>query len=113
MSGPGTGSGSLEGLACPDDASDRPQTIAGIFDQRCDSLSRRHTIQVAIRWQTEACTVLEVPRPKRSYEVRRTDPVVVARIGSWRRNTPTARSPPCWIRRVSGQVLEVDSHRTS
>ena len=38
------------------------------------------TIQVAIRWQTEACTVLEVPRPKRSYEVRRTDPVVVARI---------------------------------
>ena len=41
-SGPGTGSGSLEGLACPDDASDRSQTIAGIFDQGCDSLSRRH-----------------------------------------------------------------------
>src|SRR4029077_3381937 len=40
------------------------------------------TIQVAIRWQTEACTVLEVPRPKRSYEVRRTDPAVVARIRS-------------------------------
>jgi hypothetical protein len=38
------------------------------------------TIQVAIRWQTEACTVLEVPRPKRTYEVRRTDPVVVARV---------------------------------
>ena len=38
------------------------------------------TIQVAIRWQTEACTVLEVPRPKRSCEVRRTDPAVVARI---------------------------------
>jgi DNA invertase Pin-like site-specific DNA recombinase len=38
------------------------------------------TIQVAIRWQTEACTVLEVPRPKRSYEVRRTDPDVVARV---------------------------------
>ena len=38
------------------------------------------TIQVAIRWQTEACTVLEVPRPKRSYEVRRTDPAVVARV---------------------------------
>jgi hypothetical protein len=37
-------------------------------------------IQVAIRWQTEACTVLEVPRLKRSYEVRRTDPVVVARV---------------------------------
>jgi DNA invertase Pin-like site-specific DNA recombinase len=38
------------------------------------------TIQVAIRWQTEACTVLEVPRPKLMYEVRRTDPVVVARV---------------------------------
>jgi DNA invertase Pin-like site-specific DNA recombinase len=38
------------------------------------------TIQVAIRWQTEACTVLEVPRPRRSCEVRRTDPVVVAKI---------------------------------
>jgi DNA invertase Pin-like site-specific DNA recombinase len=38
------------------------------------------TIQVAIRWQTEACTVLELSRPKRSYEVRRTDPVVVARV---------------------------------
>jgi DNA invertase Pin-like site-specific DNA recombinase len=38
------------------------------------------TIQVAIRWQTEACTVLEVPRPKHSYEVRRTDPAVVARV---------------------------------
>jgi DNA invertase Pin-like site-specific DNA recombinase len=38
------------------------------------------TIRVAIRWQTEACTVLEVARPQRSYEVRRTDPAVVARV---------------------------------
>jgi DNA invertase Pin-like site-specific DNA recombinase len=38
------------------------------------------TIDVAIRWQTEACTALEVPRPRRSYEVRRTDPVVVDRV---------------------------------
>jgi hypothetical protein len=38
------------------------------------------TIEVAIRWQTEACTVLGVPRPRRTYEVRRTDPVVVARV---------------------------------
>jgi len=38
------------------------------------------TIQVAIRWQTEACTVLEVPRPQHVSEVRRTDPVVVARV---------------------------------
>jgi DNA invertase Pin-like site-specific DNA recombinase len=38
------------------------------------------TIQVAIRWQTEACTVLEVPRLKRAHELRRTDPEVVARV---------------------------------
>ena len=38
------------------------------------------TIRVAIRWQTEACTELEVPRPKRSYEARRTDPAVVERV---------------------------------
>jgi len=38
------------------------------------------TIHVAIRWQTEACTTLEVPRPVRSYEARRTDPAVVARV---------------------------------
>jgi hypothetical protein len=45
------------------------------------TLTRGETlIQVAIRWQTEACTVLEVPRPKRSYEVRRTDPAIVARV---------------------------------
>jgi DNA invertase Pin-like site-specific DNA recombinase len=45
------------------------------------TLSREDTtIRVAIRWQTEACTVLEVPRPRRVYEVRRTDPRVVARV---------------------------------
>ena len=69
------------------------------------------TIQVAIRWQTEACTVLEVPRPKLTYEVRRTDPVVVARVRPWRRNTPTARSPPCWTRRVSDQAPRARSRR--
>ena len=39
------------------------------------------TIQVAIRWQTEACTPLEVPRPPRSADLRRTDPAVIRRIG--------------------------------
>lgn len=38
------------------------------------------TIHVAIRWQTEACTTLGVPRPVRVYEARRTDPAVVARV---------------------------------
>jgi DNA invertase Pin-like site-specific DNA recombinase len=45
------------------------------------TLARGETlIRVAIRWQTEACTVLEVPRPKRSYEMRRTDPMIVDRV---------------------------------
>lgn len=38
------------------------------------------TITVAIRWQTEACTVLEVPRPLRAAEMRRTAPTIVERI---------------------------------
>jgi DNA invertase Pin-like site-specific DNA recombinase len=38
------------------------------------------TIQIGIRWQTEACTTLEIPRPPRSWEVRRTDPAVVRRM---------------------------------
>ena len=41
-SGPGTGSGHFQGLARPDDAPNRSQTIAGIFDQRCNALSGRH-----------------------------------------------------------------------
>jgi DNA invertase Pin-like site-specific DNA recombinase len=38
------------------------------------------TIQVAVRWQTEACTTLEVPRPLRSCDARRTPSGVVDRI---------------------------------
>src|SRR5262249_56908034 len=38
------------------------------------------TIQVAVRWQTEACTTLEVPRPPRSCAARRTPAAVVDRV---------------------------------
>jgi hypothetical protein len=38
------------------------------------------TIEVAIRWRTEACTVLNISRPKRSCDARRTDPAAVARL---------------------------------
>ena len=38
------------------------------------------TIEVSIRWQTEACTVLSIPRPQRSCDARRTDPAVLARV---------------------------------
>jgi hypothetical protein len=44
------------------------------------------TIQIGIRWQTEACTVLEIPRPLRSCEARRTDPAVIRRIRELARN---------------------------
>ena len=37
-------------------------------------------IHIGIRWQTEALTELEVPRPLRSYERKRTDPSVVDRV---------------------------------
>jgi DNA invertase Pin-like site-specific DNA recombinase len=38
------------------------------------------TIRVAIRWHTDAVTVLEVPRPPRSADARRTAPAVMERI---------------------------------
>jgi DNA invertase Pin-like site-specific DNA recombinase len=41
---------------------------------------RATTIHITIRWQTEACTPLDIPRPRRSYDVRRTSPAVVARV---------------------------------
>jgi DNA invertase Pin-like site-specific DNA recombinase len=45
------------------------------------TLTRRiTTIHVAIRWQTHACTTLELPRPRRSCDVRRTSPAVLTRI---------------------------------
>jgi DNA invertase Pin-like site-specific DNA recombinase len=45
------------------------------------TLTRRETtISIAIRWQTQACTVLEIGRPLRSCDVRRTDARVITRI---------------------------------
>jgi hypothetical protein len=41
---------------------------------------RATTIAVAIRWQTEACTLLDLPRPARSCDRRRTPSAVIARI---------------------------------
>ena len=78
------------------------------------TLTRGETIiQVAIRWQTEACTVLEVPRPsaltKCAELIRRS----LLESKFWRWSTPIGRLPPCWTRRVSGQAPEVDSLRTS
>jgi DNA invertase Pin-like site-specific DNA recombinase len=38
------------------------------------------TVRVDVRWQTHACSTLEVPRPKPAYVVRRTAPEVIERI---------------------------------
>jgi hypothetical protein len=41
---------------------------------------RPTTIYIAIRWQTDACTRLEIPRPLRSCDKRRTNGAVIERI---------------------------------
>jgi DNA invertase Pin-like site-specific DNA recombinase len=43
---------------------------------------QERTIAIAVRWQTQACTSVEVARPRRSCDVRRTAAAVVARIGA-------------------------------
>jgi hypothetical protein len=40
----------------------------------------KRTLSVAVRWQTGACTLLEVARALPLPEIRRTDPAVVARL---------------------------------
>src|SRR2546428_13302736 len=37
-------------------------------------------VRVDVRWQTHACSTLEVPRPTPAYVVRRTTPAVIERI---------------------------------
>jgi DNA invertase Pin-like site-specific DNA recombinase len=44
------------------------------------------TIRIAVRWQTEACSTLEIERPKRAADAKRTPPAVVARV---RTSAPT------------------------
>jgi DNA invertase Pin-like site-specific DNA recombinase len=58
---------------------ERKQLIGFLIKDVC--LNRGETtIEVSIRWQTEACTVLSLPRPQRSCDARRTDPAVLARL---------------------------------
>jgi DNA invertase Pin-like site-specific DNA recombinase len=38
------------------------------------------TIAIAVRWQTEACSTLEVLRPQRAADVKRTAPAVLVRV---------------------------------
>jgi hypothetical protein len=58
---------------------ERKQLLGFLIKDVC--LTRAETtIGVAIRWRTEACTVLNIPRPVRSCEARRTDPTALARL---------------------------------
>jgi hypothetical protein len=40
-------------------------------------------VRVEVRWQTHACSTLEVPRPQPAYVVRRTTPEVIACLRQW------------------------------
>jgi DNA invertase Pin-like site-specific DNA recombinase len=44
------------------------------------------TVRVDVRWQTHACSTLEVTRPKPAYVIRRTEPEVIERIGQLARD---------------------------
>jgi DNA invertase Pin-like site-specific DNA recombinase len=58
---------------------ERKQLLGFLIKDVC--LNRGETmIEVSIRWQTEACTVLSNPRPPRSCDKRRTDAAVLARL---------------------------------
>lgn len=41
------------------------------------------TIRLDVRWQTHACSTVEVARPQRAYVIRRTDPEVVECVRQW------------------------------
>jgi DNA invertase Pin-like site-specific DNA recombinase len=51
------------------------------------------TVHIGIRWQTEALTELEIPRRKRSYDLKRTDPAVVNRIRELAPRHPDSQIP--------------------
>ncbi len=76
---------------------ERKQLLGYLIKDVC--LTRAEaTIEVAIRWRTEACTVLNVPRPRRSCDARRTDPAVLARL-----RVLAADTSDCQIARVLNQ----------
>src|SRR5262249_40970381 len=66
---------------------DHKQLVGFLIKDVC--LARGETtIEVSIRWKTEACTVLSIPRPRRSCDVRRTNPAAVARLRALAADTP-------------------------
>jgi DNA invertase Pin-like site-specific DNA recombinase len=69
---------------------ERKQLLRCLIKDVC--LTRAETtIAVSIRWRTEGCTVVTVPRPQRSCDARRTDPVALARLRALAADTPDRR----------------------
>jgi hypothetical protein len=60
-------------------AAERKQLVRFLV-QDVTLTKRERVISLAIRWQTQACTVAEVPRPPRSCDTRRTPEAVVERV---------------------------------
>jgi hypothetical protein len=81
---------------------ERKQLLGFLIKDVCLTRSET-TIEVAIRWCTEACTPLTIPRPKRSCDARRTDPAVLARL-----RTLAADHPDCRI----AQILDQEGFRS-
>ena len=61
-------------------AAERKQLLRFLI-QDVTLTKRDRVIALAIRWQTQACTLTEVPRPPRSCDSRRTPAAVVERPG--------------------------------
>jgi hypothetical protein len=62
-------------------AAERKQLLRFLI-QDVTLTKQERTVAVAVRWQTHACTTLEVARPRRSCDARRTAAAVVDRIGA-------------------------------
>jgi DNA invertase Pin-like site-specific DNA recombinase len=46
------------------------------------------TIAIAVRWQTGACSTLDIPRPQRAADAKRTAPAVITRVRELARTHP-------------------------
>jgi DNA invertase Pin-like site-specific DNA recombinase len=68
---------------------------------------RERVIVLALRWQTQACTVTEVPRPPRSCDARRTPAAVVERV----RVLATAHSDAQTATRLNAEGLRTGMGR--
>jgi hypothetical protein len=69
---------------------ERKQLLGYLIKDVC--LNRGETmIEVSIRWQTEACTILSIPRPQRSCDKRRTDTAALARLRTLAADTTDSR----------------------